>query len=76
MVPLFHSFERGVVEKSVLVFAKTIEEQNAAVEAGAKKAGGSDLIDDIAKVGKIIQSKSYRFIYLCYMAIKLILFFL
>jgi len=52
MVPLFHSFERGVVEKSVLVFAKTIEEQNAAVEAGAKKAGGSDLIDDIAK-GKL-----------------------
>lgn len=37
MVPLFHSFERGVVEKSVLVFAKTIEEQNAAVEAGARR---------------------------------------
>ena len=54
MVPLFHSFERGVVEKSVLVFAKNIEDQNAAIEAGAKKAGGLDLIDDISKVGTII----------------------
>lgn len=52
MVPLFHSFERGVVEKTVLVFAKTIEDQNVALEAGAKKAGGLDLIDDIAK-GKL-----------------------
>jgi ribosomal protein L1 len=52
MVPLFHSFERGVVEKTVLVFAKTPEDQNAALEAGAKKAGGLDLIDDISK-GKL-----------------------
>ena len=50
MIPLFHAFERGVVEKSVLVFANTMEDQNAALEAGAKKAGGADLIDDIAKV--------------------------
>jgi len=52
MIPLFHAFERGVVEKSVLVFANTMEDQNAALEAGAKKAGGADLIDDIAK-GKV-----------------------
>ena len=57
MVPLFHSFERGVVEKTVLVFAKPIEDQNVALEAGAKKAGGLDLIDDIAKVGLLFTNK-------------------
>ena len=50
MIPLYHAFERGVVEKSVLAFAHKMEDQQAALEAGAKKAGGPDLIDDIAKV--------------------------
>ncbi len=38
------------MEKSVLVFAHSTEDQNVALEAGAKKAGGAELIDDIAKV--------------------------
>jgi len=52
MVPLLHAFERGVAEKNILVFAKNTEDQEAAIEAGAQKAGGSELIEDIAK-GKI-----------------------
>jgi len=52
MVPLFHAFERGVAEKSIVVFAKNTVDQEAAIQAGAQKAGGSELIEDIAK-GKV-----------------------
>jgi len=49
MVPVYHPFERGVAEKVILVFCKTPEEMKAAEEAGAAKAGGTELIDDIVK---------------------------
>merc|ERR550539_1421532 len=49
MVPIYHPYERGVAEKHILVFCKTPEEIKLAEEAGAKKAGGSDLVQDILK---------------------------
>ena len=49
MVPIYHPYERGVAEKHILVFCKTPEEIRLAEEAGAKKAGGSDLVQDILK---------------------------
>jgi len=52
MVPLYHPFERGVTQKAILMFAKNDEALTEAREAGAEKAGGVDLIEDIAK-GKI-----------------------
>eukprot|EP00088_Acartia_fossae_P023977 TRINITY_DN24938_c0_g1_i1.p1 TRINITY_DN24938_c0_g1~~TRINITY_DN24938_c0_g1_i1.p1 ORF type:complete len:401 (-),score=59.12 TRINITY_DN24938_c0_g1_i1:32-1204(-) len=52
MIPLYNSFERGVTEKSILVFAKSTEAQKEAMDAGAQRTGGLELIDDIAK-GKL-----------------------
>eukprot|EP00088_Acartia_fossae_P058702 TRINITY_DN6909_c0_g1_i3.p1 TRINITY_DN6909_c0_g1~~TRINITY_DN6909_c0_g1_i3.p1 ORF type:complete len:408 (-),score=122.98 TRINITY_DN6909_c0_g1_i3:99-1322(-) len=52
MVPMMNGFERGVSEKTVLVFAKSAEAAETATQAGAKKVGGTELIDDIAK-GKV-----------------------
>jgi len=52
MVPLFHPFERGVTQKTIMLFAKNEEGLIAAKEAGADRAGGIELIEDIAK-GKI-----------------------
>ena len=49
MVPIYHPYERGVAEKHILVFCKTAEEIKVAEEAGAKKAGGTDLVQDILK---------------------------
>ena len=49
MVPIYHPYERGVAEKHILVFCKTQEEIKLAEDAGAKKAGGSDLVLDILK---------------------------
>ena len=49
MVPIYHPYERGVAEKHILVFCKTPEEMKLAEDAGAKKAGGSDLVQDILK---------------------------
>ena len=49
MVPIYHPYERGVAEKHILVFCKTPEEMKHAEDAGAKKAGGSDLVQDILK---------------------------
>ena len=49
MVPIYHPYERGVAEKHILVFCKTPEEIKLAEDAGAKKAGGSDLVQDILK---------------------------
>merc|ERR1719391_1573990 len=49
MIPLYHPFERGVANKSIMVFTKSEEGQKIAREAGAERAGGSDLIENIAK---------------------------
>ena len=49
MVPIYHPYERGVAEKHILVFCKTQEEIKLVEDAGAKKAGGSDLVLDILK---------------------------
>ena len=50
MVPLYHPFERGVEEKTIMVFSKNEESLKLARDAGAERAGGIDLIEDIAKV--------------------------
>lgn len=50
MVPLYYPFERGVAEKTIMVFAKSEEALKEARTAGAERAGGVDLIEDIAKV--------------------------
>jgi len=52
MVPVYNPFERGVAEKTIMVFAKDPEAVQAAEAAGALKAGGLELVDDLAK-GKI-----------------------
>jgi len=49
MVPIYHPYERGVAEKHILVFCKSPEEIATAEAAGAKKAGGSELVQDILK---------------------------
>jgi len=49
MVPIFNPFERGVAEKQIMVFAKNPEAIKAAEEAGALKAGGTELVEEIAK---------------------------
>jgi len=52
MVPVYHPFERGVAEKVIMAFCKDPEEMKAAEAAGATKAGGTELIEEIAK-GKL-----------------------
>jgi len=52
MVPIFHPFERGVAEKSILVFCKEPEMAKLALNAGALKAGGLELVDEVVK-GKL-----------------------
>jgi len=49
MVPIYHPFERGVAEKVILAFCKEPEDIKAAEQAGANKAGGKELIEDIVK---------------------------
>ena len=49
MVPLYNPFERGVAEKSIMVFAKDPDIQKLAIKAGANQAGGMEMIDEIAK---------------------------
>jgi len=49
MVPVYHPYERGVAEKIILVFCKQPEEAREAEAAGARKTGGSDLIQDVLK---------------------------
>ena len=49
MIPIYHPYERGVAEKHILVFCKSPEEIAIAEAAGAKKAGGSELVQDILK---------------------------
>jgi len=52
MVPIYHPFERGVAEKSIMVFCKDPEQAKQALAAGAIKAGGLELVDEVAK-GKL-----------------------
>jgi len=52
MIPLYNPFERGVSEKAIMVFAKSEETWRIAKAAGAERAGGAELIEDIAK-GKV-----------------------
>jgi len=49
MVPVYNPFERGVAQKNVLAFCKQPDEIKAAEAAGASKAGGSELVEDIVK---------------------------
>jgi len=49
MIPIYNPYERGVADKQILVFCKKPEEIQIAEAAGAKKAGGSDLVQDILK---------------------------
>jgi len=52
MVPVYHPFERGVAEKSILVFCKDPDTAKQALAAGALKAGGLELVDEVA-AGKV-----------------------
>merc|ERR1719352_2006866 len=61
MVPVYHPFERGVAEKVILAFCKEPEDIKAAEEAGAFKAGGVDMIDEIVK-GKMDVSEFDHFL--------------
>ena len=49
MIPIYHPYERGVAEKHILVFCRQPQEIADAEAAGAQKAGGSDLVQDILK---------------------------
>lgn len=49
MVPIWHYYDRGVSESTVLAFCSTDEQIHQATEAGALKAGGEDLIQEVAK---------------------------
>ena len=49
MIPIYNPYERGVADKQILVFCKKPEDIQIAEAAGAKKAGGSDLVQDILK---------------------------
>eukprot|EP00092_Neocalanus_flemingeri_P029737 GFUD01032285.1.p1 GENE.GFUD01032285.1~~GFUD01032285.1.p1 ORF type:complete len:408 (+),score=116.95 GFUD01032285.1:61-1284(+) len=49
MVPVYNPFERGVAEKVILAFCKQPEEIKAAEAAGATKAGGIELVEEIVK---------------------------
>jgi len=49
MVPIYHPFESGLAAKQILVFVEDPEVQKAALDAGASKAGGMDMIEEIAK---------------------------
>jgi len=61
MVPIYHPFERGLAEKIILAFCKNPEEIQAAEAAGATKAGGTELIEDIVK-GKMDVSDYDHFV--------------
>ena len=43
------SFERGVPDRTVMVFVSNEEQAAEAMEAGAYKAGGADLVLEISK---------------------------
>jgi len=61
MTPVAHPFERGVAEKSVLVFVQNPDAAKAAEAAGAARVGGLELVEDIAK-GKVDVAEIDHFI--------------
>lgn len=61
MVPVYHPFERGVAVKVILAFCKDPEDIKAAEAAGATKAGGIEMIEEIVK-GKMDVSEFDHFL--------------
>lgn len=49
MIPVFHPFERGVATKQIMVLAKNPEALKDAESAGAARAGGIELLEEVAK---------------------------
>ena len=49
MVPIIHPYDRGVPDRSVLAFVPNPDMEKEAIEAGALKAGGEELIKEVAK---------------------------
>ena len=49
MIPIIHAYDRGVPDRNVMAFVPNEEMEKVALEAGASKAGGEDLITGIAK---------------------------
>jgi len=49
MVPIYNPFERGVAEKHIMVFAKNPESIKDAEGAGADRAGGLELVEEVVK---------------------------
>ena len=70
MIPIYHPYERGVAEKHILVFCRQPQEIADAEAAGAQKAGGSDLVQDILK-GKTDVSEFDHFLATEEMALEL-----
>lgn len=49
MVPIIHPFKENMNAKNVCVFVEGEEENEAALQGGAYKAGGLELITEVAK---------------------------
>ena len=49
MVPIMNAYDRGIPDRSVLAFVSNEDQAKLATEAGALRAGGEDLVSDIAK---------------------------
>jgi len=49
MVPIINFFDRGVPDRNVLAFVADEKQGQAALDAGAIRVGGEDLISDIVK---------------------------
>jgi ribosomal protein L1 len=61
MIPIAHQFNNNAIEKSVCVFVSDPTMQQQALDAGAKLAGGEDLISDMVK-GRIELADFDRFL--------------
>lgn len=48
-IPIIHHYDRGIPDRMVMAFCPTEEIKAAALEAGASKAGGEELITEVAK---------------------------
>lgn len=49
MAPIIHTFDRGVPDRNVLAFVSDEKQSQDALDAGALRAGGEELISDIVK---------------------------
>merc|ERR1719273_306524 len=49
MVPIVHSYDSGVQDRTVMAFVPNAEMEESAKEAGAIRAGGEELINELAK---------------------------